>query len=59
MERVDAYPTHEYQGFKLRPGRPFPFGATFVPGGVNFSVFSSHATDCTLVFSIRARHNPR
>lgn len=54
MDRVDAYPTHEHQGFKLRTGKPFPFGATFVPGGVNFSVFSSHATDCTLVLFKKA-----
>ena len=47
--RIDTYPTHEYQGFKLRAGKPQPFGATLVPGGVNFSVFSSHATSCTLV----------
>jgi len=48
-ERIDIYPTHEYEGFKLRPGRPLPFGASVVPGGVNFSIFSSHATVCTLV----------
>ncbi|MEP7284715.1 MAG: glycogen debranching protein GlgX [Chloroflexota bacterium] len=47
--RIDTYPTHEYQGYKLRAGKPQPFGATLVPGGVNFSVFSSHATSCTLV----------
>ena len=28
MDRVDIYPTHEYQGYKFRPGKPFPFGAT-------------------------------
>jgi glycogen operon protein len=49
MDRVDVYPTHEHAGFKLRPGRVFPFGATFVPGGVNFSIYSSYATSCTLV----------
>jgi glycogen operon protein len=47
--RIDVYPTHESQGFKLRAGKPEPFGATLVPGGVNFSIFSSHATSCTLV----------
>jgi glycogen operon protein len=47
--RIDFYPTHEHAGFRFRPGRPFPFGANLVPGGVNFSVFSSHATACTLV----------
>ncbi|MCC5636639.1 glycogen debranching protein GlgX [Nostoc sp. CHAB 5844] len=47
--RIDTHPTHTYSNFKLRRGRPFPFGATFVPGGVNFSIFSSHAKSCTLV----------
>ena len=49
VERIDVHPTHTYNGYRLRPGKPFPFGATFVPGGVNFSVFSRHATSCTLV----------
>lgn len=47
--RVDVYPTHEHGEFRLRVGRPLPFGATLVPGGVNFSVFSNAATSCTLV----------
>jgi glycogen operon protein len=58
VDRVDVYPTHEHQGYKLRVGRPFPFGATFVPGGVNFSVFSSHATSCTLVLFKRREAKP-
>jgi glycogen operon protein len=49
MERIDVYPTHMYEDFKLRPGRVQPFGATLVPGGVNFSVFSRHADYCVLV----------
>lgn len=48
-ERIDIYPTHNYQNFQLRAGKPFPFGAYRVPGGINFSVFSCHATACTLV----------
>jgi isoamylase len=48
-KRIDFYPTHEYGGFRLRLGSPFLFGATLVPGGVNFCVFSRHATSCTLV----------
>lgn len=58
MERVDAYPTHEYQGYKLRPGKPFPFGATFVPGGMNFSVFSSRATACRLALFCKGQSQP-
>lgn len=57
-ERIDYYPTHEYQGFKLRRGRPIPFGATMVPNGVNFSVFSSAATSCTLVLFERGASEP-
>jgi hypothetical protein len=49
MDRIDLHPTEEYEGYKLRPGQAVPFGATFVPGGVNFSVFSRHAIACTLV----------
>jgi isoamylase len=49
LERIDIHPTHTDGPFKLRRGKPFPFGATLIPGGVNFSIFSSHATSCTLV----------
>ncbi|MEZ4869553.1 MAG: glycogen debranching protein GlgX [Caldilineaceae bacterium] len=59
MERVDIYPTHEYQGHKLRAGKPFPFGASLVPGGVNFSIYSSHATECSLVLFDKGASQPR
>jgi isoamylase len=49
QRRIDNQPTHEYEGFELRIGRPMPFGATRVPHGINFSIFSRHATACTLV----------
>jgi glycogen operon protein len=58
LPRVDAFPTHEHAGLKLRAGRPYPFGATLVPGGVNFSVFSRHATGCTLVLFERGAAAP-
>jgi isoamylase len=47
--RIDFYPTHTVGSYKMRPGKPFPFGATLVPGGVNFSIFSKNASACTLV----------
>ncbi|EOD68143.1 glycogen debranching protein GlgX [Amycolatopsis vancoresmycina DSM 44592] len=47
--RIDAYPTHRIGGFEVRAGQPLPFGATPVPGGVNFSVYSNNATAMTLV----------
>lgn len=43
------HPTHHHGVFRLRYGHPLPFGPSLVPGGINFSVFSSHATSCTLV----------
>ncbi|WP_407779908.1 glycogen debranching protein [Actinophytocola sp.] len=49
LGRIDAYPTHRIAGLPVRPGRPVPFGATLVPGGVNFSVYSNNATGITLV----------
>jgi glycogen operon protein len=35
--------------FTILRGHPLPFGATRLPGGVNFAVFSRHATAMTLV----------
>jgi isoamylase len=47
--RIDYYPTHEHQDIKYRRGHVLPFGATMVPNGVNFSIYSSAATSCSLV----------
>ncbi|MGF1485972.1 MAG: glycogen debranching protein GlgX [Prochloraceae cyanobacterium] len=58
LERIDIHPTHQYEQYKLRRGKPFPFGATLVPGGVNFSIFSSHATSCTLVLFKKHEDRP-
>lgn len=59
MDRIDIYPTHVFGDYKLRIGEPLPFGAMFVPGGVNFSVFSRHATSCTLILFDRDASEPR
>ncbi|MDH6574769.1 glycogen debranching protein GlgX [Kitasatospora sp. MAP5-34] len=48
-ERIDAYPTRTIGGYGVRAGRPLPFGATPVPAGVNFSVYSEKATRMWLV----------
>ncbi|MBN2381562.1 glycogen debranching protein GlgX [bacterium] len=58
MLRVDTFPTHKFGDFRLRPGKPLPFGATIVPGGVNFSVFSRHATACELVLFKKSEPKP-
>lgn len=47
--RIDYYPTHSHGKFDLRPGAPWPLGATVLPNGVNFAVYSRHATRCWLV----------
>ncbi|MCX5697786.1 MAG: glycogen debranching protein GlgX [Candidatus Omnitrophica bacterium] len=57
MQRIDLHPTHKYGDFRLRAGKPLPFGATIVPGGVNFSVYSSYATSCELV--LFNKHQPQ
>ncbi|HQH71916.1 MAG TPA: glycogen debranching enzyme, partial [bacterium] len=57
-QRIDYYPTHTYNGFKLRAGKPFPFGASLMPNGINFSIFSSHATSCTLVLFEKGAARP-
>lgn len=54
--RIDAHPTHTYGEFQLRAGKPLPFGATIVPGGVNFSVYSQRAISCELV--LFNKHEP-
>jgi glycogen operon protein len=58
MERIDVHPTHTCEGYKLRSGRPYPFGATLVPGGINFSVFSRHASYCVLVLYRKGEREP-
>jgi len=57
-ERIDFYPTHEVGGVRFRRGRPLPFGATIVPNGVNFSIFSSAADSCTLVLFRKREPQP-
>ncbi|WP_448605158.1 glycogen debranching protein GlgX [Thermoflexus hugenholtzii] len=58
MKRIDIYPTHRHGPFLLRAGKPYPLGATFVPGGVNFAIFSRYATVCTLVLFEREAEQP-
>lgn len=58
LDRIDIYPTHRHGDFWLRAGRPGILGATIVPGGVNFAVFSRFATSCTLVLFRRGEREP-
>jgi isoamylase len=56
--RIDTYPTHELGGFRYRRGRPLPFGATPSAEGINFSIYSSSATGCTLVLFRKGQPHP-
>ena len=58
LNRIDIYPTHRHGELWLRAGRPQPFGATIVPGGINFSVFSRNAISCTLVLFRKGEPRP-
>ena len=62
MARVDILPDPPPCRFALRPGFPLPFGATPVARGVNFAVYSRHATACTLVLfepDVQASRSPK
>ncbi len=50
--------THTHADFRLRYGHPLPFGASHVPGGVNFSIFSTYAKSCTLVLFEKGSAEP-
>jgi len=56
--RAAFHHTHEFGGFRMRYGHALPFGASHVPGGINFSIFSSHATSCTLVLFRKGEPKP-
>ncbi len=49
MRLIDTFPTNKIGDLEYRSGRVFPFGATITDGGINFSIYSRDATDCTLV----------
>jgi isoamylase len=48
-DRIDSFPTATVAGYGVRPGRTAPLGATLVPGGVNFAVYSGRASAVSVV----------
>ena len=58
MRLIDTFPTNKIRNLEYRIGRVFPFGATIIDGGVNFSIFSKDATSCTLVLFHHGREKP-
>ncbi len=58
MKRIDMFPTNSAGDLKYRIGRVFPFGATIMEDGVNFSIFSKQATGCTLLLFHHGEREP-
>ena len=58
MKRIDSFPTHRAGDLRYRAGQVFPFGASLLDGGVNFSVYSKDATGCTLVLYHHGQKQP-
>ncbi|MCY4248804.1 MAG: glycogen debranching protein GlgX [Chloroflexi bacterium] len=50
--------TYALGDFQFYPGNPLPFGATPGPDGLNFAIFSRHATSCSLVLFERGAEEP-
>ena len=49
MKKVHMRPIDEVNGYQIRPGLYEMYGATAIPGGVNFTVQSTNATSCELL----------
>lgn len=41
--------------FKVSPGQPFPLGVSELENGVNFAIFSQHASSVILCLSLPGR----
>ncbi|MBD5470476.1 MAG: glycogen debranching enzyme [Lachnospiraceae bacterium] len=50
--------TDVVNGYRIRPGKFLRNGATFVPGGVNFTIYSNGAKSCTLCLFHRNEDEP-
>jgi len=55
---MNSYPKYELNGIKYSRGHVIPFGATIMPNGANFSIYSSAATSCTLVLFMKKEELP-
>lgn len=58
LDRIDSLPTIEIAGFQVRPGKPLPFGVSYFQSGLNFSIYTSSGTSCTLVLFNRGELEP-
>lgn len=58
MSRIHMVPLDVIEGFEVRPGMYEVNGATAIPCGVNFTVYSYGATSCELLLYKRMEEEP-
>ncbi len=58
LNRIHLIPFDNVSGYDVRPGFYDINGATAIPGGVNFTVHSNHATSCELLLFHRQEDEP-
>ncbi len=58
MSKINMIPMDEIAGYKVRPGMYEVNGATAIPCGVNFTVYSYGATSCELLLFDRMKEEP-
>ncbi len=58
MTRIHMVPMDVIAGFEVRPGMYDINGATAIPGGVNFTIYSYGATSCELLLFRRGEDEP-
>ena len=58
MKLIDTFPTDRIGDLQYCVGRVFPFGATLMEDGVNFSVYSKEAKSCTLLLYHHGQPEP-
>lgn len=57
-EKYNMKPLDQIAGYDVRPGIYEVNGATAIPGGVNFTVYSNNATSCELLLFHRKENVP-
>ena len=58
MKLIDTFPTDRIGDLQYCVGRVFPFGATLMEDGVNFSIYSKEAKSCTLLLYHHGQPEP-
>ncbi len=57
-QKIHLVPFDQIAGFDVRPGFYDIYGATAIPGGVNFTIHSNQATSCELLLFHRREQEP-